>query len=47
MHYFLGLKNRLRFIKEYNLLSEKYNSTGIKGICSIRERALLSFPSHL
>ena len=47
MHYFLGLRNRLRYIKKYNLLSEKYNSTEIKGICSIRERVQLSLPSHL
>ena len=47
MHYLLGLRNRLRYIKEYNLLSEKYNSTEIKAICSLRERSQLSLSSHL
>ena len=47
MHYLLGLRNRLRYIKKYNFLSEKYNSTEIKAICSLRERSQKSLSSHL
>ena len=47
MHYLLGLRNILRYITEYKLLSEKYNSTEIKAIFSLRERSQLSFSSHL
>ena len=27
MHYLLGLRNRLRYVNEYNFLSENYNSS--------------------
>ena len=47
MHYLLGLRNILRYITEYKLLSVKYNSTEIKAISSLRERSQLSFSSHL
>ena len=47
MHYLLGLRNRLRYIKEYNLLSEKYNSTELRAICSLTERSQQSLSSHL
>ena len=47
MHFLLGFRNRLRYIKEYKLLSEKYNSTEIKIICNGVERAQLSLSSHL
>ena len=47
MQYLLGLRNRLRYIKEYNLLSEKYNSTELRAICSLKERSQQSLSSHL
>ena len=47
MHYLLGLRNILRYITEYKLLSEKYNSTEIKSISSLRERSQLSLSSYL
>ena len=47
MHYLLGPRNRLRYIKDYKLLSEKYNSTELRAICSLRERSQQSLSSHL
>ena len=47
MHYLLGLRNRLRYVKQYKLLSEKYNSTELRAICSLRERYQQSLSSHL
>lgn len=47
MHYLLGLRNILRYITEYKLLSVKYNSTEIKSISSLRERSQLSLSSYL
>ena len=47
MHYLLGLRKRLRYIKEYKLLSEKYNLNEFLIISSNVERTVLSLSSHL
>ena len=39
MHYLLGPRNWLRHIKEYKILSKKYNSIELRAICSLRERS--------
>ena len=47
MHYILGYRNRLRYVNEYQFISEKYNQTEIKAISSLRERSQQSLNSHL
>lgn len=47
MHYLLGYRNRLRYVYNYNFLSEKYNSSDLHIICSTVERAQMSLSSHL
>ena len=47
MHYLLGYRNRIRYVEDYNFLSEKYNSSEIKIYCSTVSRAQLSLSSHL
>ena len=47
MQYLLGLRNRLRYVKQYKFISEKYNSSEIRAICSFRERSQQSLSSHL
>ena len=47
MQYLLGYRNRLRYVDQYNFLSEKYNSTEIKVVSSYKERAQESILAHL
>jgi len=47
MHYLLGLRNRIRYIYEEKLLSEKYNSSEIHIICSTFYRSVVSLSAHL
>ena len=47
MHYLLGLRNRIRYINEKKLLSEKYNSSELHIICSPIYRSVLSISAHL
>ena len=47
MHYLLGYRNRLRYVYNYNFLSEKYNSSDLYIICSTVERTQMSLSSHL
>ena len=47
MQYLLGYRNRLRYVNQYNFLSEKYNSTEIKVISSYKDRAFDSISAHL
>ena len=47
MHYILGYRNRLRYVNDYKFISEKYNQTEIKAICSLKERSQQSLHSHM
>lgn len=47
MLYLLGLRNRLRYIKEYKFLSEKYNVNELLIISSNRKRTVVSLSSYL
>ena len=47
MLYLLGLRNRIRYINEKKLLSEKYNSSELYIICSLYDRTFVSLSAHL
>lgn len=47
MHYLLGYRNRIRYIKEKKLLSEKYNPDELVVITTRVNRTIMSVSSHL
>ena len=47
MHYLLGFRNRLRYINEKKLLSEKFNSSELEAFTSNVGRTIASLSSHL
>jgi hypothetical protein len=47
MHYILGLRNRIRYITEGKLLSEKYTPNELEIYTSKVDRTIMSIHSHL
>ena len=47
MHYILGLRNRIRYITEGKLLSEKYTPNELEIYTSRVDRTIMSLHSHL